>query len=543
MKIIGISLGSCIHVAGLLSFLKLCENDGHSAGFCGSAVSPEKLIEIIKKEKPEMVAISYRLDPSVAEKLFEEVKKNLQKNDISGVRFVFGGTSHVGDTAKKSGLFERVFDGTQSIDEIKAYLKGNPYQKAEERFPQGLVERIEKNYPAPILRHHFGLPTVKETVEGAGQIAGSGMLDVLSIGPDQNAQENFFRPDDMKTGQDGAGGVPLRRSEDLRAIYGATRCGNYPILRCYSGTRDLVKWAAMLKDTINIAWGAVPLCWYSVLDGRSKRTLREAIRENQEAIRWYAEKSIPVEVNESHQWSLRNAHDALAVAMAFIAAYNAKKLGARFYVSQYMFNTPPGTSSVMDLGKMLAKIELIEGLHDKKFTTFRQVRAGLSSFLPDLDIAKGQLAASGLLSLALKPHILHVVGYCEALHIVKPAELIESCKIIKGVIRNSLKDFPDMTKDKIVQNRKNELIEEARVLLDAVKKLGDKSELSWTDPEVLAKAIETGLFDAPHLQGNSYAKGKITTGLVEGKCCAIDKNTGKIISEKERIVFLKKGAR
>jgi hypothetical protein len=535
MKIIGVSLGTCIHVAGLLSFLKLCEDEGHSSGFLGLAVSPERLIEVIKEEKPELVAISYRLDPSVAERLFEKVKKNLGKNNILDIRFVFGGTIPVAEIAKKSGLFEFIFDGTQSVDEIRAYLKGEVFEMTEEKFPQDLVLRIEKSYPVPILRHHFGLPSVEETVIGARKIAESKVLDVLSIGPDQNAQENFFRPGERKEGQDGAGGVPLRKFEDLKAIFEATRCGNYPLLRCYSGTRDLVKWAKTLKETINIAWGAVPLCWYSVLDGRSNRTLRDAIRENQEAIKWYAAKGMPVEVNESHQCSLRNAHDSLAVAMAFLAAYNAKKLGVKQYVSQYMFNTPPGTLPVMDLGKMLAKIELIESLHDEAFITFRQVRAGLTSFLPDLDIAKGQLAASGLLSLALKPHVLHVVGYCEANHIVGSDELVESCKIIKGVIHSSLKDFPDMIKDKIAQQRKNELIKEARVLLGAIKKLGDGSKDPWTDPEVLAKAIEVGLLDAPHLHGNPYAGGRIMTRMIEGKCYALDENTGKILPEKERI--------
>ena len=244
-------------------------------------------------------------------------------------------------------------------------------------------------------------------------------------------------------------------------------------------------------------------------------------------------------MNESHQWSLRNAHDSLAVAMAFLAAYNAKKLGARYYVSQYMFNTPPGTSPAMDLGKMLAKIELIEGLHDDNFTSFRQVRAGLASFLPDMDIAKGQLAASGLLSLALKPHILHVVGYCEAHHIVSPGELIESCKIIRGMAHNSLDDFPDMTNDSRVQRRKKELVKEAGILLSALKELGKGSGNPWSDPEVIARAIETGLLDAPHLKKNPCAKGGIATMIIDGKCCAVNGKTGKIISEKARMDSLR----
>ena len=539
MKIIGASIGSCIHVAGLLNFLKLCQAEGHNAKFIGTAVPNEKLIQCIKAESPDVVAVSYRLDPAVAGRLFDEMRSALKNAGISGVEFIFGGTPAVAEPARISGLFEKVFEGTEPIEEIKAYLNDRVFREDENTFPQDLVSRIKKSYPFPLLRHHFGLPSVKKTVEGAGEIADSKILDILSLGPDQNAQESFFRPEEMKPGQDGAGGVPLRKPEDLYAIYNATHRGNYPILRCYSGTRDLVKWAKMLKDTINIAWGAVPLCWYSVLDGRSNRTLPEAIKENQEAIQWYAAQGVPVEVNESHQWSLRNAHDSLAVAMAFLAAYNAKKLGVRHYVSQYMFNTPPATSPVMDLGKMLAKIELIESLHDKKFTTYRQVRAGLSSFLPDLDMAKGQLAASGLLSLTLKPHILHVVGYCEALHIIKPDELIESCKIARGMLYNSIKDFPDMSEDKRVLKRKNELVKEAKILINAIKDLGKNMPEPLCSPDILARAVESGLLDAPHLVGNQCAKGKILTGIIEGRCCAIDAGTERAVSEKERIKVIK----
>jgi hypothetical protein len=87
-----------------------------------------------------------------------------------------------------------------------------------------------------------------------------------------------------------------------------------------------------------------------------KRTIEEAVAENQSVMRWYAERNIPVEVNESHQWSLRDAHDSLAVAMAFLAAWNARRAGVRYYVSQYMFNNPPGTSAEMDIAKCLPRM-------------------------------------------------------------------------------------------------------------------------------------------------------------------------------------------
>ena len=127
-------------------------------------------------------------------------------------------------------------------------------------------------------------------------------------------------------------------------------------------------------------------------------------------------------------------------------AYNARSVGVRHYIAQYMFNTPAGTYAAMDLAKMLAKMELIESLHTEEFTTYRQVRAGLLHFAPDLDVAKGQLAASTLVALAVKPHIIHVVGFTEGDHAARADEVIESCKIVRGVLKNALFP-PDMTAD------------------------------------------------------------------------------------------------
>src|SRR5262249_15125050 len=163
--------------------------------------------------------------------------------------------------------------------------------------PQTLAERIAWKSPYPLIRHHFGRPTVAETVVGAVDIAQAGCLDVLSLGTDQNAQEHFFRPAEMDQTAHGAGGVPVRTEEDLSTIYAHTRLGNHPLVRCYAGTRDTLPWADMLARTINNAWCAIPLYWYTKLDGRSHRPLREAIPETQNLMRWHAERRIPVEMN------------------------------------------------------------------------------------------------------------------------------------------------------------------------------------------------------------------------------------------------------
>lgn len=54
----------------------------------------------------------------------------------------------------------------------------------------------------------------------------------------------------------------------------------------------------------------------------------------------HGERNIPVEVNDPHHWSLRDAHDAIGVADAYLVAYNAKQMGVKDYVAQYMLNVP-----------------------------------------------------------------------------------------------------------------------------------------------------------------------------------------------------------
>ncbi len=524
-------------MAGIINFLKLAQSAGYETFFLGPAVSVAKLSEAIKRHNPDIIAISYRLTPKVLKKLLDVLKSDIQKNGWEKRTFVFGGTPPTAEVARQSELFEAVFGGTETVEEITSFLRGKADKtKTSDIPPQNLIERIEHNGPFPLLRHHFGLPTVKETVKGAKEIALSETVDVLSIGPDQNAQESFFRPEEMKKGQDGAGGVPLRKPEDLESIYQATRCGNHPLLRCYSGTRDLIQWAEMSLKTINIAWGAVPLCWYNRLDGRSDRSPEESIRENQQAMRWYGNHGIPLEVNESHHWSLRDAPDTVAVAAAFLAAYNAKKAGVTHYVAQYMFNTPAQTSPLMDIAKMLAKIELIESLHDENFTSIRQTRTGLACLSPHPDIAKGQLSSSCVFQLSVEPKIIHVVGFCEGDHAAIPSDIIESANITRGVIDNYFLGPPRILTDPKIQERKEELVKETKLLLSAIQNLpADKPEDPWTNPKNLAQAIQIGLLDAPHLAGNEYAAGKIITQIKNGACLAINPDSGKPLSEKERI--------
>lgn len=548
-KIIGAAIGDCVHVAGAYNFLRLAESQGYETVFLGPAVSVERLVDAIKQEDPLIVGVSYRLTPEAAERLFSELKEMLSREGLLGRRFVFGGTPPVARVAEATGLFERVFDGSEDDEAAIGYLRGSgagatgasasgaaSATGAGGLWPDSLVERIMTKHPYPLIRHHFGLPSLAATIEGVRELAESRLLDVISIGPDQNAQESFFRPEEMDPGQDGAGGVPVRSADDFRRIYEASRTGNYPLMRSYSGTRDQIRMAKMLKETINLAWGAVPLFWYNVLDGRSSRMLEDSIAEAQRAMAWHASNGIPVEVNEAHHWSLRDAPDSVAVAAAYLAAYNAKAAGVRDYVAQFMFNTPPSTSPAMDVAKMLAKLELMSSLEDEGFRIWRQTRTGLLSYPTDLDVAKGQLGSSVLVQMALRPHIVHVVSFVEADHAATPADIIEAVKIARGAIRQGLLGLPDMASDPRVAARKDELVAEARVILDAIREIARPGcDDPWTDPVTLGRAVRIGLLDAPHLAGNPVARGKVVTRMVDGACRAWDPGSDTVLDEKDRV--------
>jgi len=534
-KVIAGSLGNCVHVAGVVNFLALAERAGWDTEFLGAAVPVEQFVEAVRAHDPELVGVSYRLTPEVAERLLAELKRRLEEVGLGDRRFVFAGTPPVCAAAERLRWFERCFTGLEAPEETWAYLRGEKSSGEPEDFGTTQLARLEKKKPYPLLRHHFGLPDLEETIAGVRRIADSRVVDVISIGPDQNAQESFFRPEEMDPKLDGAGGVPIRRREDLERIYQASRTGNYPLLRIYSGTRDLIRWAELATETIHNAWGAIPLCWYNLLDGRSKRTPEESIAENQAAMRWYGERGIPVEVNEAHHWSMRDSHDTLAVVMAYLAAYNARAMGVKHYLAQYMFNSPPTTYGSMDLAKMLAKMEMIEGLHGDDFISMRQVRAGLLHFSPEPRIAKGQLSASTVLALGLRPHIIHVVAFCEGDHAATAEDVIESCEIVRGVLRNSLFGLPDATADPAVQERKSRLLAEAKVLIAALRALGEGEEDPLTSPAILAEAIKLGVLDAPHLKGNPYAAGLLETRTVAGAIEPVDPRTKQVLGEGDRL--------
>jgi methylmalonyl-CoA mutase cobalamin-binding subunit len=541
------ALGECVHVAGVMNFLRLAEAAGWRTIFLGPAVSVEDVLNAARREKADLVGVSYRLTPETGERLLAEFAEEADELHAAGVRFAFGGTPPVAERARHIGFFERVFEGGEPPEIALAYLRGQSHEEpGEADFPQTSVERITWKAPFPIIRHHFGLPTMKATREGIAHIAEAQVLDVISLGIDQDAQANFFHPERQDPRRWGAGGVPVRSSDDYRSLYAASRRGNFPLLRTYSGTDEFIRLAEMYVETIHIAFCAIPIFWFNQMDGRGPWDLEGSICEHQKVMAWYGERNIPVELNEPHHWGLRDAPDVICVASAYLSAYSARAFGVRDYIAQMMFNSPPGLSDAMDLAKMLACLEIVAPLANSPFPArgrgqgfriWRQTRTGLLSYPLDPDAARAHLATTVYLQMALRPHILHVVGHTEAHHAATAADVVEACKLARRSVENAYRGQPDMTADPAVQLRKEELVREARVTLEAIRTLAEPDVADpFVDPATLARAVTVGVLDAPHLRNNPFARGQIDTRIdARGACIAVDSDTGKPLSERERI--------
>ncbi len=535
------ALGECVHVAGIVRFLRLAESVGWRTVFLGPAVPIEQVLEAARREKADLVGISYRLTPESGERLLAEFAEEADDLRSAGVQFAFGGTPPLADRARKLGFFEYVFEGGELTEDVLAYLKGQSKQiLTEKNYPQSTIERIAWKAPYPIIRHHFGLPTLVDTTAGIKQIADARVLDVISLGIDQDAQANFFHPERQNPRRKGAGGVPVRTPDDYCVLFNASKRGNYPLMRSYSGTDDFIRLAEMYVDTINIAWAAVPLFWFNQMDGRGPWNLEDSIREHQKLMAWYGLRNIPVELNEPHHWGMRDASDVIFAVTAYLSAYNARAAGVHDYIAQLMFNSPPGLSDAMDLAKMLAVLKLIEPLAGPDFQIWRQTRTGLLSYPLDIDAARAHLSASIYLQMALKPHIVHVVGHTEAHHAATSGDVIEACKLALRAIENAVQGQPDMTLDPFILQRKEEILQESQIILNAIRSLADPSvDDPFTDAATLSQAITAGILDAPHLRNNPFARGQMNTRIDNrGASISINPSDGQRITERDRIAAL-----
>jgi uncharacterized protein (TIGR01319 family) len=631
------SIGDCVHSLGVETFAEWMEDKGigYYAVKLGPAVPIQDVINKIREARPAIVGVSSRLGDLHVDKLILEFMDKAFKHGIdpqtSGIRYSFGGLRPAANLVramtgqelledkfsppedrnydlekiaeeysakpKYHGFFELIVDDYVSMEELERFAYGLPPHAVEDQvWSDDLLERIQQvreRENRPILRAHIGIAaeSVDPTIDDIEEVCDAHALEIVSLGPDQPSQAylaKFIRgeedPDKYLKGQ---GGVPIRTEEELARLKKATRRGNYPTIRIYSGTDELMELADIFEKHFNMPFPAVPIFFYNELDGRGPIAIREGFDEHMEVIRWWAERDKPVEINDPHQWQLRNCSDDMYAFDHVICALIALRCGVKNYIMQLMFDLPPEISSRNDLAKMMAAYELIEPLtRHFDFNIIKETRGGLSSFPPNLNMAKGHLAITTHWQMHLDPDIIHVVSFPEAHHEAKAPDIIESCDIVKQVVKDFyLGEQPDIHADPKFRERKNELKTgvmynvlhlalmggyEGRVTRENFQTWAVSKEeaVRRSDPEekemhfesmlldliddnsyrgglcgivsadTLDLALQTGLCQAPQLTvlDKRYEMvGKCRTKVVEGACRIDQLNRVKVENELERV--------
>ena len=372
-----------------------------------------------------------------------------------------------------------------------------------------VVDRIEHGRELglpPLMRAHAGpyQPNRREAVKLFGswcrQLAHVGMLDVLSIGTSQLTQERFGED---WSGRPNGGGVPIDSPDEYERIWQA---GRPMLVRTYAGTRGIPALAVMYEETMNIAWHALSLWWFSRIDGRGPNSVLENLHGHFEALRLIASAGKPYEPNVSHHFAFRGADDVTYVVSAVLAARAAKRVGIRDLILQIMLNDPKYTWGVNDLAKARATLSLVRELEDSNFRVYLQARAGLDYLSHHMAKAKSQLAAVTALMDDIEPDnprspdIIHVVSYCEGSDLATPEIINDSVRITRYALdryrllrRRGQVD--DMTCDGDVSERMSFLIQGARDVLATIEECVDRP---YT-PQGLYDIFRLGFLPVPQL--------------------------------------------
>ena len=452
------------------------------------------------------------------------------------------------------------------LDELAKQVAGDDDYRNEPPLPVP-SERARRSYVGrigemdmPLLRTHFGIPapTIAPTVEGVAALSEARVVDEISLGSSDLSQRHFGDPGAF-VGRKNDGGVPYSTFAHLVELFGASRRGNYPGMKPYAHVVGLVPFvdtcvrAGMLVGSHQ----AVPLFWFNELDGRGPTSVHESIREHLAAVAELARRGIPVEMNDPNHFSSRWAHDAVVVAdYALITAVMLAQ-GVKDLVLQLQFNKPRETSDHGDLAKMLAGLdlagEMVAGF-GAGARLWRETRTGIDSFDPDLDAARHQLARSTFLQLLADPHAIHLVSYCEALHVAGIADVVDSSRLVRRCVRVFRRHAPDLLRLRqhpLVAERRAHLVCEARTTLRHVAALDGGPPLEpWAplsalvrrlaDPGVLSRALASGVMAAPGIFHPGYpaARDVVTAPVAHGFIECLDPETGAVRREADRLARL-----
>lgn len=447
-------------------------------------------------------------------------------------------------------LFDQLADETVRNDD---YRNEPPLAVPSPKACGDYITRIRES-SFPVLRSHFGIPAsdIKPTVEGIKELANAKVLDEVSLGSSDLSQRYFGHPE-MFEKLKNDGGVPYKDFNDLITLYQASRFGNFPSVKPYCHVADLVGFVHQCLDAgmLRGAHQAVPLFWFNELDGRGPANVRESIREHFACVSELAKEGIPVEMNDPNQWSSRWAHDTVIVTSYALISAVMTMCGVQNMVLQMQFNKPKETGDYADLAKMSAGMEMARKIsfgRPAPASILRETRTGIESLSADMDLAKWQLARSTFLQMCMNPHIIHIVSYCEANYAARPADIIDSSRLIRRAVRIFREHKEDIVKylnDPIVLDRKEFLIRESSYLLEQIAKLHPRYEPCPLESmarflgneDVLATAIEQKLMTAPGIVNARYKGDFMTKPMKYGMINVVDNFTNsRIVTEEERLI-------
>jgi hypothetical protein len=570
---IGLTLGNDPHTLGIYKAGKIAAMAGINYKILPPAMSDEDKIRTIIEENPRFIGLSYRLSIDQA---VIELEKFLYKLEQSGVlqntdrRICFAGLNptveairsleiykkyklvlmgseknikdktmrtldffNVGSISRRYEILDIAIKESEPVkievlDQLAKYVIDNekyliepPLKKPSDKALKYLPQRMKESV-IPLIRTHFGIPdqSIIPTIKGIEKIADNGAVDEISLGSSDLSQRYFGNPKAFEEHKND-GGVPYKTKEDLSMLYLSTRRGNFPSIKPYAHVYQLKEFVDTCLETGMLigAHQAVPLFWFSELDGRGPHSVPDAIVEHIETVRYLASKGIPVEMNDPNQWSSRFANDTLIVVdYALIASvmYNA---GVKDMIFQCQFNKPAETGDYADLAKMSAAIKIIESIRPvgNKARIYIETRAGIEHFSTDLETAKYQLARSTLLQMIINPDIIHLVSYCEADHAATAEDVIKSSKIVRRAVRIFKENEHDLRKTlthPVVLQRKEYLLKQAQYVIDHIVKLSNQYYKGisineyykcLSDPAALIEALRLKLMSAPGITHPEYA--------------------------------------
>lgn len=591
------------HTEGLHNASKIAAMGGVESIILPPSLDYEPFYEAIAKNRPHFIGLSYRQNEEVAiRELFKVVNYFASSGLVKStddVKIQFAGLpktikileSKVGELPLKVDLVKASPNVLERVTETVDYFEITHDREAiiqsvyEELVPKGIeifnqladeavrgddyknepplpipsvkacndyITRIKES-DLPVLRSHFGIPdkTIKPTVEGIRLLSEARVLDEVSLGSSDLSQRYFGHPEKFEQLKND-GGVPYKDFADLVALYQASRYGNFPGVKPYCHVTDLVGFvhqcleAGMLKGVHQ----AVPLFWFNELDGRGPALVRPNIKEHFACVRELAKNGIPVEMNDPNQWSSRWAHDTIIVTSYALISAVMTMCGVQNMVLQMQFNKPKETGDYADLAKMQAGLEMARRLsmgRRNPAPIFRETRTGIESLSADMTLAKWQLARSTFLQMCMDPHIIHIVSYCEANYAARPADIIDSSRLIRRAVKIFRQHKEDILKEAnvpIVKERRDYLIKESTYLVNEIAKLHPKYQPCPIeamaqyvgDADVLATAIERGYMSAPGIVNEKYKGHFITKPLKYGMINVVDDyNNPRIVTEKERL--------